>query len=350
MKFLQRPVWGSLALTSALAFALAAAPAHAGARDWPKLVGGPQDPLCRKALQVAQLIFRSPAGNPWEGAPSFDERMGEVLLGRQDLSIAPIFTEAPDPANELATLSWQTEPDQGYRLVTMTRPWRDAEVSTAGLLAADVAMPESFSEEALQASNARTKLEGGSYHRPLVLRGERPGKLGVIYLGEPFEFLPTWVVYTPAAGRLREACQLRFRPEVKQATSLLPRPVQRLAKLLRRSIGRDDDSVAVTYLPIARQTIAASQAWANAALRPWAMSGPYNSREEVDAGLALWAQKGTTYRAAYAEILAHYLPAERALAAYYQTQLRMSAPDSQATARRVLDIAFRTYYIFHKPR
>lgn len=119
--------------------------------------------------------------------------------------------------------------------------------------------------------------------------------------------------------------------------------------LLDRSIGRDEAGFQ-TYNPITRQKIAASKAWTNAAMRPWATGNPYNSREEVDAGLAMWAQKGAANRAEHAEILAQYKRAEKSLAGYYRAQFLMSKDESQATAQRVLDIAFRTYYVFHKER
>jgi len=80
------------------------------------------------------------------------------------------------------------------------------------------------------------------------------------------------------------------------------------------------------------------------------MGTPYNSREEVDAGLSTWAESGPTYRAAHSEMQVRYKIAEKALAAYYEDRFNMSKPESQSTAKNVLDIALRTHYVFPKPR
>ena len=329
MKDWFRPAWVLATIASMLGHSIA----HAGALDWPQLVGGAHEPVCQQALQLAQARFKSTDVNLGELGDSFSESSGDAL-----------FTEEPDPNDSRATLSWQTQPYQGHRLVIRSGEARGDTVYQAGLVQADLQMPQSYSGAHVTAMPG-----GGSYHSPRVLQSEIPGKLGLIDEGEPYEFLPTWTVYVTVSGQLQETCKIQFRKEVKQASSLLPRPVQRLAMLLDRSIGRDEASFQ-TYNPITRQKIEASKAWTNAAMRPWATGNPYNSREEVDASLAMWAQKGAANRAEHAEILAQYKRAEKSLAGYYRAQFLMSKDESQATAQRVLDIAFRTYYVFHKER
>ena len=331
MKHRNRTAWVVVAMTATLASTLANNIAHAGARDWPMRVGGTHEPICQKALQVAQENFKSTN-------VKFGTQGGSYSEGTDDA----LFTEAPDPTDERTNLSWQTQPYQGHRVVIVASEWRGDTVYRAGLIRAEVQMPESYSEKDVMVMPG-----GGSYHGPLVLQGEVPGKLGLVSPGEPFEFLPTWTVYLTVEGQFQEACKIQFRKEVKQAPLLLPSPVQRLATLLDRSIGRDDNSFG-TYHSITRQKIEASQAWANAALRPWVTGTPYNSREEVDTGLATWAQSHAWNRALHADIVAQYKRAEKALATYYRTQFQMPQSESQATAKRILDIAFRTYYIFHK--
>jgi hypothetical protein len=340
MKHRNRTAWVVVAMAATLASTLTNNLAHAGARDWPQLVGGTHEPVCQQALQLAQARFKSTEVNPAEP----DGKV--VFTGTPDSEAEgdALFTYAPESNDARDTLSWQTQPYQGHRLVIQSSAWGSDTVWSTGLIRAEVQMPESYSRK-----DVIVMPGGGSYSSPLVLQGEVPGKLGLVSPGEPFEFFPTWTVYLTVEGQFQEACKVQFGKNVKEAFSLLPHPVHRLATLLDRSIGRDEASFQ-TYNPIARQKIEASQAWANAALRPWATGNPYNSREEVDAGLAMWAQKGAANRAEHAEILAQYKRADKSLAGYYRAQFLMSKDESQATAQRVLDIAFRTYYVFHKER
>lgn len=332
--------------------------AKAAEPNWPKLVGGKNLPECETVLRLAQSAYKSTAFNLWE-PQNLPENLGSILvLGPQGLDLSggdaldanlEVFTKVPLPEYALRSIYWQTNTSQGNRLVIEEIPhgWR-GDAYAVRLAPKNLTTSEYFSAKNHQGSGALTTLIDGAWRAPLVFQSNNTGNLWLVYVGEPYVFSPNWLVYLPIDGQLQKACEVRFRPNVNHATSLLPSPVQRLAALLDQSIGRGENEG--TLQPTAGIRIRVDQAWANAALRPWAMGTPYNSREEVDAGLSAWAENGKTYRAAYAEIQAQYKIAEKALTSYYKTRFNMSKIESQSTAKNVLDTALRTYYVFPKPR
>lgn len=95
-------------------------------------------------------------------------------------------------------------------------------------------------------------------------------------------------------------------PVERYVGQLLPSPKLHPKQALRAEIELAMTPFAVDRWPNRNPLfqIDVDQAWANAALRPWAMGSPYNSRTEVDAGLSDWAQTGKSYRVAYDRIQA----------------------------------------------
>lgn len=341
-----------LLLTLAFVIANAAVP------NWPKLVSGKEHPECKAVLRLAQSVYKSTAFNLWE-PQSLPENLGSTLvLGPQGLDLSggdaldanlEVFTKVPLPEYAQRSIYWQTNTSQSNRLVIEEIPhgWR-GDAYAVRLAPTTLTTSEYFSAKNQQGSGGLITLIDGAWRAPLVFKSNNTGNLWLVYVGEPYVFSPNWLVYLPIDGQLQKACEVRFRPNVNHATSLLPSSVQRLATLLDQSIGRGENEG--TLQPTARIRISVDQAWANAALRPWAMGIPYNSREEVDVGLSAWAEKGKMYRAAYAEIQVQYKIAEKALTSYYKTRFNMSKIESQSTAKNVLDSALRTYYVFPKPR
>jgi hypothetical protein len=198
------------------------------------------------------------------------------------------------------------------------------------------------------AAAALPTLLGQSWRAPLVFQ-ERPKHLWLIDPGQPFDFSPDWQVYAVLADRFQPLCQIQFRPGVKRAAALLPRPVQHLAELLRQAQGTDDEQG--TYHPVAGLQIAASQAWANVALRPWSLAkAGYNQRSEVDAGLAAWARASQANRLLYTQLQQQHPLAQAALAVFYQRQHSMEPDAAEATARAALDAALRAHFVFPKAR
>jgi hypothetical protein len=177
-----------------------------------------------------------------------------------------------------------------------------------------------------------------------VLQEKQSGQLWSIDVGQPYAFLGDWRIYVAEPVGLTWRCTVHFRPPVRTAVSLLPPPVRTLARLLDQTLGRGDNEG--TLQPTARLRLAVEQTWANAALRPWALGEPYNTRAEVDAGLPAWSRHGATYRKAYQEIQSQYPRAEHALAVYYHRHFRRTAAEAQSLAAYVLDIALRAHYAF----
>lgn len=88
--------------------------------------------------------------------------------------------------------------------------------------------------------------------------------------------------------------------------------------------------------------------WANAALRPWALTDRdrYNSKEEVNSGLEEWSKNGPSYRNVYRKIMITYPLAERDLAEYYKKRFHLQSSDAERLAKWVLEIAYCANYSF----
>jgi len=332
--------------------------ANAAGPDWPKLVNGKGHLECEAAFRLAQSAYKSTAFNLWEPQALPKDLNDTLVLGPQALDLSggdaldanlEVFTKVPLPEYAQRSIYWQTGTTQSNRLVIeeMPRGWR-GDTYAVRLVPTTLTTADYFSTTNRKGSGGITTLIDAAWRAPLVFQNRKAKSLWLIDVGQPYVFSPDWLVYLPIAGQLQEACKVQFRPNVKHPTLLLPGPVQRFSALLDRSIGGGENEG--TLQPTARIRVNVDQAWANAALRPWAMGTPYNSREEVDAGLSTWAESGPTYRAAHSEMQVRYKIAEKALAAYYEDRFNMSKPESQSTAKNVLDIALRTHYVFPKPR
>lgn len=332
--------------------------ANAAGTNWPKLVTGKNHPECQTALRLGQSAHKSTAFNLWEPQTLPANLDDALVVGPQSRDLSggdaldvnlELFTKVPLPGYAVRSIYWQTETNQSNRLVIeeIPRGWR-GDAYAVRLVPTALTTSNYFSVTSRQVNGGLITLIDWAWRPPLVFQSKNAGNLWLIYVGEPYIFSPNWLVYLPIAGQLQETCKIQFRPNVNHATSLLPSPVQRLATLLDQSIGRGENEG--TLQPTARVRITVNQAWANAALRPWAMGTPYNSREEVEMGLSTWAQNGKAYRAAHAEIQSQYKIAEKALKIYYMKRFNMSNVESLITAKSVLDTALRTHYVFPKPR
>ena len=166
--------------------------------------------------------------------------------------------------------------------------------------------------------------------------------------GQPFVFLSGWGIYSLGEDGAKRRCLIHFHPAAATALDLLPQPVQRLARSLDSVLGSGADEG--TLQPTARIRTEVSYAWANLAMRPWAVltAHPHNSRTDVDAELKKYARKGPTFRRRYREIYARYPAAEQALARYYKATFGKDSAAASALAQKGLDVVFRTYFVFPK--
>src|SRR5262249_53406743 len=143
---------------------------------------------------------------------------------------------------------------------------------------------------------------------PLVVRDEASGALAVIFLDT--RFLAPWAVFVQHGQTYEQACTISFRPDVTNGAQLLPSEVQTLAQRIGATLG--DGRNEGTLQSTGRRLYQLQHIWANAALRPWALTDRevYNSRAEVDAGLRAWSRGAPSFRAAYAALQADYPRAE----------------------------------------
>jgi hypothetical protein len=337
--------------------ALALVSTHAVAQEWPRLAGGKNVAECKAALQLAVLGHKSASVLPWTHPDAIpDDFSSDLVLGPKSTSLTggdvpefepEVFTQVPLPEYKPRSIYWQTEAVDGKRLVVEEVPlgWR-GDMHKVRVVDQAMTAKDYLGTDADE-RNARlgAPLSDG-WRLPFIFRKDGDSALWLMYIAEPGSFSGNWKVYVPVVGVPRLACEIQFRPQVKQAVQLLPQPVQKLAALLERTLGKGKEES--FWQPTTRVRASVQQAWANAALRPWVADNPYNTRAEVDENLLAWSQQDKTNRKLYAAIQAQYAPAERALAQHYARQLRMPADQAAAAAKAVLDTAFRMYFVINK--
>lgn len=183
-----------------------------------------------------------------------------------------------------------------------------------------------------------------AWRPPLVFQRDKPKEKWFVDVGQPFQILSDWHVYTAKTGQA--VCIIAFSPPGKSPVGLLPRAVTRLARKLDEALGPGNEEG--TLQPTARTRLDAKYVLANAALRPWALTDgdAYNSRNEVDAGLEEWAKANNSRRRLYGEIQKEYPLAERSLVAYYASAYGLPPQQAQEAAVWVLDLIFRSFFVF----
>jgi hypothetical protein len=189
-------------------------------------------------------------------------------------------------------------------------------------------------------------LFGDMWRPPLVFRQKSTSKRWFITVGEPYEILSDWAVYLQTSQGFEQRCKVAFRSGVEGEISSLPKTVQRLLGLLDDTLGPGLNEG--TLQPTANIRNRVRHIWANAALRPWALSDRdrYNSKEEVDSGLEKWSKNGPSFKKVYRKIKATYPLAERDLAEYYRQHFHLQSSDAERLAKWVLEIAYCANYAF----
>lgn len=329
---------------------------------WPRLSGDMASPTCQQAHRLAVAAFSSTNATLAWPMPAPDglgsayavHRTSKYTGDRSALAANErIFSikeirQSPDELPD--KLFWQIEPRDGRRLVVADAPfnWR-GDWFYVFLLDAAVT-PEALSAQLQPKGDGKAApkpIIGGLWTPPLVLT-DAAGALWFIDLGESGA-LSDWWVYAIEDGKPRVACHVQFHPlqQSRLSLSLLPAPVHGLAALLDEALGPGKDEG--TLRPTARIRGQVADAWANAALRPWALvDAPYNTRDEVEAGLTQWAA-ATPQRAALLRNLHDQTPAaERALAAYYRERFQISPSDARQASAYVVDYMLRSYFVFSR--
>lgn len=326
---------------------------HAYAAGWPQLRGDHRHRQCVQVLQLAEAAFHSNAMYLY-GPHSVPSGFGSTT------ALQPTSSDTASGDNLLADSTvfqklaagggrsyWQTMSQYGYRLVVreMTQSWQGEVYSLFSVSDALNA------EDAINAVTKGQKQEGArliwdyAWKPPIVLQDRHTNALWLIDVGQPYVFLSDWGILLPTARGLSQVCTVVFHPPAKSAADLLPPPVREFAKLLDESIGGDNNEG--TLRPIDRIRTDIQHTLANAALRPWALTDPYNTRQELDAGLASWSREDSSHATTYQNILRQYPLAERSLADYYRNRFKRKPAEAKLLAAYVMDIVFRSYYVFH---
>ena len=315
---------------------------------WPQQIGGAGSAICGQAMRMALSRFASPLATLYAPQPMPDRLGSTVALAPASLELfdgdglaldAQVFEKA---RSDGVSVIWQSRTEQGVRLAIVVRPrgWRG---DMHSYFLADPATSRDAFQRAVDQHTALPAREvlSDRWWPPLVLRDG--AALWLLDMGEPYHFLHDWTIYALGPDRLVPRCTIRFHPQVEKAASLLPLPVQKLETLLDRTMGSGQDEG--TLQQTARLRLAVQQAWANAAVRPWAMAEPRNSRQRVDQGLREWSEGDAASRKLYQDIVQQYPLAQQALAAYYEKTLQRPAHEAAQWAERVLDIAYRAHYV-----
>jgi hypothetical protein len=332
------------------------------AEAWPRSTGETSDPQCVQAYRLATAAFQSTNASLFWPIDPPEELGSTISLDRSDKDISggdgvdnetEVFSNisAPDPNGRPLTIFWQDRPRYGKRIAVVDQPfnsegdWYSIYVIGAEVSSKDLAKDVQTVDEA---SRKYKPILADRWNPPLVLTDDKSGASWFIDVGEPYEALADWQVYTVNGGVARSACRISFRPNVKSTVSLMPEPVQRFAALLDSVLGSGRNEG--TLQPTARNRIVVALGWANASLRPWALTdGPYNTRQEVDEGLKQWAFESAKRKAVYDDIRRQYAGARDALAQYYEHRFKLQPQATREMAAYVIDMMYRQYFVFHRP-
>lgn len=334
--------------------ALSSNPLEVLAGDWPRLNGGTHD-QCAEAFQIARTAFKSDEFYLFE-PPEIPADFGSVLVLKPEAVAISGGTLQADPTifDKLPigdergpwSIYWQKTATYGYRLVVKGRSvgWLGHTSYSLFAVGETIQADEFLAEIKKEKRNPKFVAIGpASWRPPLIFREKSCGRYWIIEVHD--EFLGDWRVHVVEPEGIKLHCVVQFKPNVENAVSLLPQPVRELERFLDQSMGEDEDGG--TYHPIAMLRNHVVHTWANAALRPWALRAPYNTRPEVDLGLSSWSEEVEAYGEIYRNIVRQYPLAEESLAEYYQQHFGRSAADAKSLASYVLDVAFRSHYAFH---
>ena len=340
-----------------LAAALIAASTVTPALADPTLVGGRSDSRCLTSLHLAEAAFRSTSGSMLWPIPAPATRGTRIVLAPTSRDIsggnaieadAGTFTIIHGATGEPTTF-WATGLSGGRRLVVVEEPfnWRGDWYFT---YLVDRSMTPQLLASAFGKGDAGLKplLGPSRWNPPLVLKDSRSGQYWLIDRGEPYEVMRDWAVHGFTKGAMTTSCRISFGYGPRSDVSTALPAVRRLAAALDQALGPGTGEGTLQQTAALRNAVA--HEWANASLRPWALTdAPYNSRGEVDRGLAEWASGVPARQALLRRIEAGYPAAERALGRYYAERFPGRGAPARM-ARDALDHMFRSYFVFSKRR
>ncbi len=308
-------------------FGVSASNSIAGA--YPKLTRNADAMTCPLALKIARVIYQSDVEDVSRSS-NLPAEIGEraIWQGEDDFDKA-VFDHRLEDARQVYTLK-ATDHDHKWLILQEAFNWRGDRYSLYAT------PPETLSAPLIDAD----------WSSPIVFQ-TTAGHTFVVNPGAIWSFLPDWHVYSLDNEGGKDVCTIAFRPDVENATDLLPAPVKIWAQLLGSTLGTGENEGTAHYTAGIRTGV--EKVWANVILRPWAAySDTYNSHAEVDKGLTQWSSQTKSFAAVYAQIQTSYPAAEDAMAQYYQTHFDKPAEEARRMAKSALDIAYRSYFVFSK--
>lgn len=327
---------------------------RAAAVALPQVHGDGDAPECRDAALLAQAMFKSASPRVYAPLQLPAGMASELLLGALALDIsggnalldAGGFEKIPQP--DLRSVYWEQAAKADARIVLREANggWRGDRYA---LYLPDRAMAQADFLRALASGSGdglALQLDN-AWRPPLVFRLRATGGKWFIDVGQPFAPLDGWRVFAATDGHYAQRCTIVFQPEAVATQARLPGALGDLLRLLDQALGPGNDEGSLQQTARLRNGVL--HIVANARLRPWAVSAAdaYNTRAEVDAGLARWAVNRQR-RALQARIAQVYPEAQRALAAHYQRSQDMPEAKADAEAGRVLDLLLRAHFVFPK--
>ena len=345
-----------------------------GPHQWPHvLYKTPRlDGYCAQALKVAKAQFHSdnfylhepPPVPPGLGSTfALGPKPGDISGGDGIRYNNQFFRKLTPPPHDMGVnvrtfVYWQKTAATGRRVVVVDEPmnWQG---DWYGLFTVPINMrPMRFWHQVELMENGSNETGAGvrqviplAWSPPVVFSDNHTARLWAINLNEERAWHP--YLLGPEVGA--SDCTIRFQPRPPFAgrlghvylLPLLPPAVHQLARTLNAILGPDENFG--TLHAVASLRTKARKTWVNVALRPWALTEkPYNTMEEVNAGLRAWAKSTPRHHRLYDKLRVEYPEARRALAHYYQTRFPKSEKAASEMASRALSIAFRSYFVFHR--
>jgi hypothetical protein len=333
----------------------------AGDIAWPRLdAGDPGNGVCGEALALARSSYQSDnfylyalpdLRSAATVTSTFALRQGEQDLSGGDglVEDRSVFQKIPKPTGDQPSprsVYWQIKPDRGLRYVMSEEAfgWRGDQYT---LFAINENMTPSQFFEAYGSDTSKSALLpviDETWRPPLMMREIGNGEVWAIDVGPPYVAFTDWRVYSIAADGAKKRCTLRFHGRNDLGPALLPKPVQRLAALLDRSLDDKDDQGTMHFVTGLRQYI--RYLWTNIALRPQAFvkQEPTVSRAEADTEVGKWAGRTSRFRKLGMEIFSQFPRAQKSLADYYKDRFKKPDEQADAMAQQALDIVFRSYF------
>lgn len=324
---------------------------HAGGlRAEPTVSGNATSQWCQDALAFAQATFHSTTSRLYAPLSIPANLPSEMVLGTlgDDLQTTGKLQFNSQHFTEQQKRYWQQATPDGVRLVvkaTALGAWGDRYTMLQLPAEVSIAQFQSSAEESADDKKYPAFLQE-SWRPPLVFLHKNTGAYWFMRVGEPYQQLADWEVYGPAATGYQQQCTISFTDVPEQPHQPLPEPMHQLIGLLDQALGLPEDSG--TLQPIVRNRLAAKHFWANAALRPWAISkrDSYNSQLQVAAGLKNWSQLNAENLKIYQQIELVLPEAQQSLTAYYQHRFGLDEPSAAALARWVLEIGYCVNFTF----